>query len=140
MALFAGGGAVFGLTNACAAVVPGGVGPGGSVPVGLRYAPSELNRLPSELTLFWPDGSETLELWGAMTPSTSFFGAAGRQILSQFTFYPTRPQMRVVQRQISAPAGADLARARELVLRMEVQNFASAPGCNATIAGTLRRE
>jgi hypothetical protein len=74
-----------------------------------------------------------------MVPSTLFGGGSGRQMWTQFLFYPTRPLIRVVQRQITAPAGGTLPTAQELVLRLRVQNFAAINGCSVTIAATLRR-
>lgn len=132
---FLGGGAVFGFTEACAPAW-GGRGE----PVTVRYSPSELNEMPSQVTVAWQEGSEHVALWGAMTPSTAFFGAAGRAMWSRFVFYPLRPLMRVVQREVTLPQGEELARAQELHLRLRVQNFSAMPGCAATVAATLHRQ
>lgn len=131
-----GGGTIFGQTSQCQNAY-------GSVPlaVTVAYTPSELFGLPSGLTLAWPAGSEHLSLWGAMTPSGDFLGAAGRQTWSRFVFYPNRPRMRVVLRQITLPSGtSNIADAREVVLRLRVQNFGSIPNCAVTISATLRRD
>lgn len=131
---FAGGGTVFGFTDACA---PTWAQRSESVTV--QYSPSELNEFPSQVTVAWRDGGEHIALWGPMTPSTQFFGAAGRATWSRFVFYPLRPLVRVVQRAVISPAGATLANAQELNLRLRVQNLSAIPGCAATIAATLRR-
>jgi hypothetical protein len=132
---FRGGGAVFGFTSQCAPAFEGV-----SQPVRIRYAPSELNRVPSEVSLTWPTGSEHLALAGPLVPSALFGGGAGRQMWTRFLFYPTRPLIRVVQRQITLPpAGSNLALAEEVLLRLRVQNFAAIAGCSVTIAATLRR-
>jgi hypothetical protein len=133
---FVGGGSLFAFTDACEA--SWGIGPQA---VNVRYSPSELNELPSQVSIVWREGSEHLALWGPMAPSSQFFGAAGRGTWTRFVFYPTRPLIRVVQRQITAPAGAtDLGRAQELVLRLRVQNFGAIPDCAATLAAILYRE
>jgi hypothetical protein len=133
---FVGGGAVFAATDECGP----GFGAAAPHPVTLRYSPSELGELPSGLSGVWRGGSEHLALWGPMAPSAQFFGAAGRGTWTRFVFYPLRPLVRVVQRQITEPAGAaDLALAEELVLRLRVQNFGALPGCAVTISGILRR-
>ena len=132
---FVGGGAVFGQSDACAPVL--GMQ---AHRVAIRYSPSELGGLPSGLTLAWPEGAEHLTLWGAMAPSGAFLGGSGRQSWSRFVFYPRRPLIRVVTRQVTQPPGAAFSAAQELVLRLRVQNFAARPGCSVTVAGTLRRE
>ena len=132
---FSGGGAVFGLTDACGPVL--GTGPQA---VTVHYSPSELGGLPSGVSVVWPEGSEHLALWGAMAPSgDDFFGGAGRQSWTRFVFYPTRPLIRVVRRIVTQPAGAGLAEAQELFLRLRVQNFAAIPGCSVTLTATLGR-
>jgi hypothetical protein len=132
---FSGGGAIFALTDQCAPIL--GSGPHA---VGIHYAPSELGGLPSGVSLVWREGSEHLALWGPMEASGQFFGAAGRATWSRFVFYPLRPLVRVVQRQITLPAGGtNLVQSEELVLRMRVQNFAAVPGCAVTVAATVRR-
>ena len=75
-----------------------------------------------------------------MAPSGDFLGTAGRQSWSRFVFYPNRPRMRVVTRQVTRPPGAALAQAEELVLRLRVQNFAATQGCAVTLAVTIRRD
>lgn len=131
---FIGGGVVFGQTEACAPSL-------GTRPhaVTIRYSPSELRPPQSSLSLVWAEGSEWLGLWGDMAPSADFLGGSGRQSWSRFVFYPTRPRMRVIARQVTAPAGAPLIDAWELVLRLRVQNFGSRPGCAATVVASLRR-
>jgi len=131
---FLGGGAVFAMTEACSPAL-GSVGE----PVTVRYSPSELGGLPSGVSIVWRTGSEHLALWGPMAPTDDFLGGAGRGNWTRFIFYPTRPLVRVVSRQITAPVGAGLTTAQELVLRMRVQNFAAIPGCSATLAAVLRR-
>lgn len=132
---FVGGGAVFRQTEACEPVLGEH-----AHAVTVRYSPSELGGLPSGISIVWPEGSEHLARWGAMSPNGAFLGAAGRQSWSRFVFYPTRPRMRVVYRQITSPEGAtDLEAAQELVLRVRAQNFAATPGCSVTIAATLLR-
>jgi hypothetical protein len=133
--VFVGGGAVFGQTDACNAGFD-------TAPhaVTIAFVPSELHGPPSSVSIFWRDGSENLVLWGPMVPSSSFLGAAGRQNWSRFVFYPTRPLIRVVQRQITQPlGGTDIASARELALRLRVQNFGAIQGCAVTVMATLTR-
>jgi hypothetical protein len=131
---FIGGGVVFGQTTQCASVL-------GSTthPVTVRYSPSELGGLPSGVSIVWRGGSEHLALWGPMAPSGQFFGGAGRGTWTRFVFYPTRPLIRVVDRRITAPPGAGLIDAQEMVLRLRVQNFAATPGCAVTLAAAVRR-
>jgi hypothetical protein len=132
---FSGGGSIFALTDDCAPAL--GQGPH---PVVIHFAPSELGGRPSGVSLVWRTGSEHLALWGPMLPSGQFYGGAGRGSWTRFVFYPTRPLVRVVQRQIVLPAGGtDLNVAEELVLRLRVQNFAAVPGCAVTVTAVLRR-
>ena len=132
---FIGGGVVFGQTAQCGPVL-------GAQPhaVTIRYSPSELGGLPSGVSITWPEGSEHLALWGAMASGGDFFGGAGRGTWTRFVFYPTRPLIRVVRRIVTQPAGAELARAEELFLRLRIQNFAATPGCSVTLTAALRRE
>jgi len=133
---FIGGGALFAPTDECAPAL--GRGPHA---VTVRYSPSELNGRPSGVSIVWRDGSEHLALWGPMEASGQFFGAAGRGTWTRFVFYPLRPLVRVVQRQIVQPAGGnDLDAAQEIVLRLRAQNFAAIPGCAVTVAAVVRRE
>jgi hypothetical protein len=132
---FMGGGVIFGTSPACAPALGPGVWP-----VRLRYSPGELEGMPSGLAVAWPAGSEHLALWAPLLPSGDFLGGAGRGTWTRFVFYPLRPLLRVVQRQITLPAGGtDIAAAQELVLRLRVQHFAAVAGCAVTIAGVLRR-
>jgi len=134
-AAFLGGGAVFGQTAACAPVLGAG-----AHAVTVNYSPAELGGVPSGVSIIWQEGSEHLALWGQMAPSgDAFLGAAGRQSWTRFVFYPTRPLIRVVNRQTTRPLDAALTQAEELVLRLRVQNFAATPGCSVTLVGTLRR-
>jgi len=133
--VFIGGGAVFGMTEACRAVFPGG---GEAVTV--RHSPAELNGPPSGISVVWRSGSEHLSLWGPIPASDLFRGGSGRSTWARFTFYPTRPLVRTVQRDIvDPPGGRDLGTARVLLLRVRVQNFGTVAGCSATIVATLRR-
>jgi len=132
---FIGGGAIFAMTDACAPVL--GDKPH---PVTLRYTAAELSGVPSGVSIFWPDGAEHLALWGPMAQSTQFLGGAGRAVWSRFVFYPTRPLIRVVNRQVHSPEGARLVQAQELTLRLRVQNFAATPGCSVTLSATLHRD
>jgi hypothetical protein len=140
---FRGGGAVFGFTDSCAA---GGWPVGSMMPVRIRHSASEDNpggAPPSQITLAFPTLTEHYSLWGAFTPSPSFFGAAGRQVGSFFVFYPQRPLIRVVQRAVTErmnPSGpVTVQNARELILRLRIQNFGNLSGCAATVTASLRR-
>lgn len=134
---FLGGGAVFAPTEACG---PGFTG-AAPHPVTMRYSPSELGGLPSGVSIVWRDGAEHLALWGPMAPSGQFFGGAGRGTWTRFVFYPTRPLIRVVSRQIMVPAaGTSLIDAQEVALRVRVQNFAAIAGCSVTVVAVMRRE
>jgi alpha-tubulin suppressor-like RCC1 family protein len=131
---FVGGGAVFGQTEACVPVL------GDTVhSVTVRYTPAELSGPVSGVSIVWRDGSEHLALWGPMVPSTGFSGGTGRGIWTRFLFYPTRPLIRVVQQRITAPQGATLTQAEDILLRLRVQNFAATVGCSVTLVATLRR-
>jgi hypothetical protein len=140
---FRGGGVVFGFTDICA---QHGWPVGSSTPAQVRYAASEDNPggvPPSEVTISFPTGTEHLLLWGPLVPSTAFGGAAGRQIWGFFTFYANAPRIRVVQRVVTQrinPAGpATIPNAREVLVRLRVQNFNNLVGCAVTVTATLNR-
>jgi hypothetical protein len=138
---FRGGGSVFGFTDTCA---QHGWPTTGSRAVRVRYSASEdFNEPPSQVTLAFGTGTEHFALWGPFNPSGSFFGAAGRQTWTRFVFYPTRPLVRVVQRQIvekiSASGPDTIQNARVVVLRMRIQNFNNLPGCAVTLTALMRR-
>jgi len=140
---FRGGGVAFAFTDACSA---GGWPVGSAMPARIRHSASEDNAggaPPSQITLAFPTLTEHYSLWGAFTPSTSFFGAAGRQVGSFFVFYPQRPLIRVVQRVVTErinPSGpATIQNAREIVLRLRIQNFGNVSGCAATVTASLHR-
>lgn len=138
---FRGGGVLFGFTETCA---QNGWQVGTSYPVRTRYSASEdVSAPPSELTIAFPTGTEHVTLWGGFTPSTSFFGAAGRQSWMQFAFYATRPLVRVVQRQIHTLVNnsqpSTVQNAREVTLRLRIQNFNNLPGCAVTVVANMRR-
>jgi hypothetical protein len=138
---FRGGGAVFGFSETCAQhgwPVPGGRG------LRVRYAASEdSSEMPSQVTLDFGSGTEHFALRGPLAPSGSFFVAAGRQIWTRSVFYPTRPLIRVVQRQIVEKidaAGSDtIQNARVVLLRMRIQNFNNLPDCAVTVSALLQR-
>jgi len=139
---FVGGGTVFAVTDACAPVWT----PGRVYPTHVRYAPSEdLGQPPSHVTLAFPTGTEHFSLWGPMTPSgTVFRRAAGRQTWNRFVFYSNEPMMRVVQRTVTRTLDpqepATIENAREIVVRLRINNFSNIPGCAATIAAVLRSD
>jgi hypothetical protein len=140
---FRGGGALFGFTEAC---TQHGWRVAGTYSIRVRHAASEDNAggaPPSQVTLAFPAGTEHFSVWGPLTPSTVFNGAAGRQTWTFFTFYNNRPLIRTVSRIVTErvnPAGpATVHNARELLLRLRVQNFNNLAGCSATVVATLRR-
>lgn len=138
---FRGGGVLFGFSDVCATH---GWVVNGSVPVRTRYTPAEdVSAPPSQVTIAFPTGTEHISQWGNMVPSNSFLGVAGRQIWSRFSFYETRPLVRVVQRvitqRINAGQPESIQNAREIVLRLRIQNFNNLPGCTAVLAATMRR-
>lgn len=133
---FLGGGVLFAQTDACLPAL--GTGPSA---VTVRYSPAELGGSPTGFTIAWRSGTEHLSVWGALPASDRFFGGAGRGSWARFVFYPTRPMIRLVERRILRPAGdADLAQARELTIRLRVQNFAAIERCAVTIAAALHRD
>jgi hypothetical protein len=140
---FRGGGALFAFTDACA---QHGWAVGGAVPARIRYAASEDNpggAPPSQVTIAFATGTEHFSLWGPFLPSTTFSGAAGRQIWSFFTFYSNAPRIRTVQRvvtqRINPVLPATIPNASEVVLRLRIQNFNNLVGCAVTMSATLRR-
>jgi hypothetical protein len=133
---FLGGGVLFAMTEPCTTQ-----GWNASLnPVRVRYAPSEFNGFPSQVSVTLPEGAEHLSLWGPLVSSTAFGGGAGRQTWSRFLFYPQTPLIRVVQRAVTLPPGGTILHAEELVLRLRVQNFGAISGCSATLTATLRRD
>lgn len=138
---FRGGGALYDFSAACA---QNGWPVGGSVPVRARYTPAEdVSAPPSQITIATPTGNEHISVWGNMPQSTGFVGAAGRQLWARFANYGLRPLVRVSQRRITLrinPSGAEtIPNAREIGLRLRIQNFGNLPGCTAVLAATLRR-
>jgi hypothetical protein len=140
---FRGGGALFGFTDVCA---QHGWNVSGTHSIRARHAASENNpggAPPSQITIAFPSGTEHFSVWGPLTPSGSFFGAAGRQTWTFFSFYNTRPLIRTVSRIVTErvdPAGpATVQNAQELLLRLRIQNFNNLSGCSATVVATLRR-
>jgi len=138
---FRGGGSIFAFSETCA---QHGWPVSGARAVRARYAASEdFNEPPSQVTLDFGAGTEHFALRGPLTPSGSFFGAAGRQIWTRSVLYPTRPLIRVVQRQIVEKidtAGPEtIQNARVILLRMRIQNFNNLPDCAVTVAALMHR-
>jgi hypothetical protein len=140
---FRGGGIINNFTEQCPDYWPRN----GTDIVRARYRASEVfGNFPSSVTLAFTTGSMQVSLWGPMTPSQSFFGGSMRYMFTEFFFQPggpVGPRVRVVQRLVTErlnPSGPNtVENARELVLRLRVQNFDGTPGCAVTIATTLRR-
>lgn len=140
---FRGGGSLFGFTDACAQQ---GWPVGSAVPIRTRHSASEDNpggAPPSQITVAFPTGTEHFSLWGPFTPSGAFLGAAGRQTWTFFTFYNNRPLIRaasrIVTERINAAGPATIPNAREMLLRLRIQNFGNQPGCSATVVATMCR-
>lgn len=138
---FRGGGVVFGFTDECqtAGYVQN------SYATMIRYTASELQgRPPSQMTLAFFTGTEHFSLWGGMGASTAFLGGAGRRTFTRFAFYGNRPLMRIVQRNITRRVNENgpntVQNAREVQMRLRIQNFANVRGCAATVVATLRRD
>lgn len=133
---FVGGGSVFAFTPTCAQN-------GWAEPlhaVQLRYAPGEVNGMPSQAAILWPTGSEHLQVWAPFAASAENFNGVGRQMWTYFVVQPTQPRVRPVTRRITQPpSGTDIAVATEVMVRLRVENFAGIAGCSATVAGILRR-
>jgi len=116
-----------------------------------RYESSEIQGyLPSSLTLGTHSGAINIGLWGAMTPSQGFTPVQMRWMFTGFFLHmgnlnttPPGPRVRVVSRRITErlnPAGPEsVENAREIVLRLRVQNFNFQAGCAVTVAATMRR-
>lgn len=133
---FIGGGVVFNLSAAC---TPAGWG-AGPHPVRLRYGPGEVNGMPSQVAILWPSGSEHLQVWQPLGPTTANFEGLGRQMWSFFVLQSNRPRVTPVQRVLLRPSGVtDAANATEVMMRLRVANFGGVTGCGATVAGVLRR-
>ena len=107
--------------------------------VTVHCAPSELGGLPSGVSPVWADGSEHLALRGLMAVGGDVCDGAGRSSWTCFAFYPTRPLIRIVRRQVTPQPAPELEAAQELLLRLRVQNFAVIQGCTVTMAAILRR-
>lgn len=137
---FRGGGALFAFTSAC-----GGAGwpVGGSVPVRVRHAPSELYGQPSQVTIALPTQTQHFSVWSSFAPTTRNYNALGRQILTNFRLYPQSARLRPIQRRITErinPAQPEtVANAREMFLRLRIERFNDVPGCSVTLAAVLRR-
>lgn len=133
--VFRGGGSLFNASAAC----PAWLG-GRSLPATVRYWPAELNPgTPSQVSVAWRGGSEHVAITGPFVPGTSYARGIGRAIWGAYLLHGNRPQLRVVARQVTRPAGGTLARAEELVLRMIIRNAGGAAGCTVTAAATVRR-
>ena len=136
---FHGGGVLFAFTEACS-----GWAEAAPRAVRLRHSPAEdAGRPPSGLTIAFGTGTEHLTRWGPYQMDGTFRGITGRQTWSRFTFYDSEPRLRVVESRILAridPAGPEtVPNARELFLRLRIQNFANLPGCAVTLTGLLHR-
>jgi hypothetical protein len=136
-ASFAGGGAVHGLSEACA-----GQGWGAPAhPVQIRYRTAGEGRASSQVTLTWATGAEHLEIAGPLLATGQALPAEARQIGTFYSQSPDRPRVQPLTLQVTQAADAtDPAAAQEMVLRLLVQGFAGIPGCIATVSGTLRRQ
>ena len=145
-AQFAGGGSVFGFTDACDA---GGFPTGafGVVAVTARYTDLELmpELRSSQVTIGFFGGTLHYAVWQSPLAEIGnfFLGGAGRSMVTRFDFAANRPQIRTVQRRVATridPAGpATLDNAASVVLRLRIQNFADIAGCAATLAATMHR-
>lgn len=139
---FRGGGAIYSMTDACEAA---GYDPNSAYAVSVRYSPSEARgEPPSQVTLGFFTGTEHFSLWGPMAPSgNNFFGGAGRQTWTRFVFYNNRPLLRIVRRtvteRVSASGPDEIGNAREVVMRLRIQNFSNVSGCVVTLVATMRR-
>jgi len=138
---FHGGGVLFGFSEVCAGWAGAGAG---QRAVRVRHSPAEdAGRPPSGLTIAFGTGTEHLTRWGPYLADGQFRGMTGRQTWSRFAFYRSEPRMRVVEHQVLArldPAGpATVPNARELFLRLRIQNFANLPGCAVTLGAVLHR-
>jgi len=136
---FHGGGVLFGFSEACAGWA--GAGPRA---VRVRHSPAEdAGRPPSGLTIAFGTGTEHLTRWGPYVTDGIFRGISGRQTWSRFAFYRSEPRLRVVEHRVLArvdPAGPEtVPNARELFLRLRIQNFANLPGCAVTLGAVLHR-
>jgi hypothetical protein len=146
MADFRGGATVFDPTSEC-----GGWPPARGDIFIARYQSSEVQGyLPSSLTLSGPGGAINIGLWGAMVPSQGFTPVQMRWMFTGFFIHmgnlntnPPGPRVRVVSRRITErlnPSGPEtVENAREVVLRLRVQNFDFKAGCAVTVAATMRR-
>lgn len=133
---FRGGGALAELGPACGPLAGRAAEP---VRLRLLVGPGPNGR-EAHLALAWRTGSEVLTLPPDLDPAASWMRALGRQIRGAFATHPIRPSVRVLQRQIvGAPAGAGLAAAGGVVLRLGLRNFAGLSGCTALLGGTLAR-
>ena len=139
---FRGGGTIYNMTSACEAA---GYDADSAYGVSVRYSPSEARgEPPSQITLGFFTGTEHFSLWGPMAPSgSSFFGGAGRQTWTRFTFYNNRPLLRIAARtvteRINSSGAESISNAREIALRLRIQNFSNVQGCSVTVVATMRR-
>jgi len=137
-----GGGIVYNFTDQCQ-----GWPIGSADMFRARYRASELyGRPPSAVTLTFSDGAMMVALWGDMNPSSQFRGGSIRYMFTGFQYQggsQRRPLVRVVARTVTRridPSRDDsLANARELTLRLRIQNFDNIAGCSATVVATFRR-
>lgn len=129
-----GGGALFEATAACAPAWRAG-----PVPVTVRYWPGEgRDGGPSNLTLAWRGGSESVVLTAALVPADAPQAGTGRALWGAYRLHRPPPGLRVLARRITAPAGgAGIGAARAAVLRVVLSDFAGQAGCSVTLAATL---
>lgn len=137
---FRGGGALFAFTPTCAQQ---GWPVGSTMSARIRHAPQELYGNPSQVTIAVSGGTQHLAVWQPFVPSTQVFNGLARQVWTNFLLHPNNPRVRIVQRRITALVNPALpesvANAREMFLRLRVENFNNLPGCSVTVAANLRR-
>jgi hypothetical protein len=137
---FRGGGMLLAFTDTCRQQ---GWPATGGLPVRVRYAPSELYGMPSQVTIALGSGVQHYAIWAPLEATTQVFQGQGRQIRTNFLLHPNRPRVRPVQRRITErvnPALPDsVGNARAMFLRLRIENFDNLPGCSVTLAANLRR-
>lgn len=137
---FRGGGALFNFTESCRQQ---SWPVGGMLEVRVRHAPSELAGLPSQITIAFPTGTQHYAVWQTLAASSTNFNGLGRRVWTDFILHPNRPRIRPVARRITALVNAGLPEsvqnAREMFLRVRIENFNDLPGCAVTLATQLRR-